>query len=137
MLSYSKLQRIHTFEDRFDYLKLRGVIGQDTFGFDRYMNQQFYKSTEWKRIRQHVIARDLGCDLGIEGHEIFDKVIIHHMQPLTPKDIIDSSEDMLDPEYLISVSHRTHNAIHFGDASLLPTPFVPRRAGDTQLWARR
>lgn len=134
MLSYSGLRRCHSFIDRFEYLKLRGVVGQDTFGFDRYMNQQFYKSSEWKRVRQHVIARDLGCDLGVEGFEIHDKVIIHHMQPMTPEDILHGSDDILDPEYLISTTLRTHNAIHFGDASLLPKPFVPRRAGDTRLW---
>jgi hypothetical protein len=136
MLTYSGLRRYTSFIDRFEYLKLHGVVGQDTFGFDRYMNQQFYRSTEWKRVRQQVIARDLGCDLGVEGHEIADKVIIHHMQPLTPKDIVHGSDDMLDPEFLISVTHRTHNAIHFGDASLLAKPYVPRRAGDTQLWSR-
>ena len=134
MLSYSGLIKYHTFEDRFEYLKLRGVVGQDTFGFDRWMNQQFYRTTEWKRVRQHVIARDLGCDLGVEGNEIHDKVIIHHMQPMTPEDLLDGSDDILNLEYLITVSHRTHNAIHFGDARLLPKPFVPRRAGDTQLW---
>jgi len=133
-LSYHELRRLHTFDERFEYLKLKGVVGQDTFAHDRWMNQQFYRSSEWKRIRQHVIARDSGCDLGIEGYEIHDKVIIHHMQPLTQEDILHGEEAMLDPEYLISVSHRTHNAIHFGDARLLPKPFVPRRAGDTQLW---
>jgi hypothetical protein len=134
MLTYSELRRFTTFEERFDYLKLHGGVGIDTFGHDRHMNQQFYKSNEWKRTRQRVIARDLGCDLGVEGFDIYDSVLIHHMNPMVPKDILEGSSDILDPEYLISTTHRTHNAIHFGDASLLPKPFVPRRRGDTRLW---
>lgn len=132
--TYSYIQRLNTFEERFDYLMLRGVVGDSTFGFDRYLNQNFYTSSEWKRARQQVIARDLGCDLGIEGYEIHDRVYIHHMNPLTVADVESGDPSILDLEFLITVTHRTHNAIHYGDASLLPKPFVPRRAGDTNLW---
>lgn len=132
--SYRELRRLETFEERFEYLSLRSVVGDSTFGFDRYINQNFYTSTVWRQVRHRVIARDLGCDLGIEGHELHDKIIIHHMNPMTPQDIIDGDESILDPNFLISVSHNTHNAIHYGDASLLPKEFVPRRPGDTKLW---
>lgn len=134
MLNYTELSRLHSFDDRFDYLKLKGVVGESTFGFDRYMNQNFYSSTEWKRVRNHVIARDLGCDLGVEGFEIHDRVYIHHMNPMTPEQVERGDADIFDLEYLITVSFRTHNAIHFGDASMLPKPYVPRRPGDTRLW---
>lgn len=137
MLNYTALSRLHTFEERFDYLKLKGVVGESTFGFDRFMNQQFYASREWKDARREAIARDLGCDLGVEGFEIHDRVYVHHMRPLTPKQVQDGNIDMFDPEYLITVSFRTHQAIHFGDERMLPKPFVPRRPGDTQLWQRR
>lgn len=132
--SYSDLSRFSTFEERFAYLKLGGVVGAATFGFDRYLNQEFYRSTLWKQTRNHVIARDYGCDLGIDGREIFDAVYVHHMNPMTPDDIKHSNVDILDPEYLICVAHRTHNAIHYGDESLLPKPVVARRPGDTKLW---
>lgn len=132
--TYSELTRIPFFEDRYDYLKLRGTVGHPTFGFERYLNQRFYTSHEWKRIRQHVIARDLGNDMGVEGNPIHDTVIIHHMNPMRPDDIIHSDADILDPEFLITVSQRTHNAIHFGDKTLLKKPFEPRRRGDTNLW---
>lgn len=137
MLTYTALSRFYTFEDRFDYLKLKGVVGESTFGFDRWMNQNFYSSREWKNVRNHVIARDLGCDLGIEGHEIHDRVYIHHMNPMTPEQVARGDSDIFDPEYLITVTFRTHQAIHFGDASLLPKPYVPRRPGDTDLWRRQ
>lgn len=133
-LTYTELSRFYSFEDRFEYLKLKGVVGESTFGFDRHMNQQFYASREWKRVRNHVIARDLGCDLGVEGHEIHDAVYIHHMNPMTPEQIHRGDDAIFDLENLITVSFRTHQAIHFGDASLLPKPFVPRRNGDTRLW---
>lgn len=132
--TYSELSRLSSFEDRFEYLKLSGQVGVATFGFDRYINQSFYTSRQWRQVRDKIIARDLGLDLGADGHEIYDKVIIHHMNPMAPEDIIHGDEDILDPEYLISTSHRTHNAIHYGDSSLLPKPLVERRPGDTRLW---
>lgn len=133
-LSHSEMVRLNTFEQRFEYLKLRGTVGTSTFGFDRWINQAFYKSAQWKHIRSVVIARDNGCDLGADGHPIHDRVLIHHMNPMRPEDFEEDSPDNLNPEYLITVSHRTHNAIHYGDARLLPKPYVPRRPGDTQLW---
>lgn len=132
--SYSELRRFDTLEGRFEYLKLGGEVGQSTFGSDRWMNQRFYTSAEWKQVRNLVITRDNGCDLGIEGYEIHDRVYIHHMNPMTSDDLIHGNDDILDPEYLICVTHRTHNAIHYGDYDLLPKPYVPRRPGDTQLW---
>ncbi len=134
MKSYSELIRLHTFEDRYRYLALRGVVGDSTFGFDRYMNQQFYTSTQWRQIRHYVIARDEGCDLGISGYEIFNRLVIHHMNPMTSENIAHGDEDILDPEFLITTTHRTHNAIHYGDEKLLPRPLVERRRGDTKLW---
>lgn len=133
---YSELVLERTFEDRFRYLSLRGVVGEATFGYDRYVNQQFYRSREWRRLRQDIIVRDNGCDLGVEGHEIYDKIIIHHMNPMTMDDIDSGNEDILNPEYLICVSHKTHNAIHYGDERLLPRPLAERRPGDTLLWRR-
>jgi hypothetical protein len=131
---YSELRRFNTLKERYDYLKLFGRVGQSTFGFDRYINQQFYQSREWRQCRNDVIARDLGCDLGIEGYEIYKGLYIHHMNPLSAKDIMDGDVNMFDPEFLITVTHRTHNAIHYGDEKLLPRPLVPRRPGDTKLW---
>lgn len=113
---------------------LRGEVGEVTFGFDRWLNQQFYDSREWKDARQRVIARDMGCDLGVEGYEISHNLIIHHINPLTPDDILSGSELLIDPDNLITTTQRTHNAIHFGDRSLLPDPFVERKPGDTRLW---
>lgn len=133
--SYTELSRIHSFEERFDYLSLRGRVGESTFGFDRYINQQFYRSMQWKQVRDRVIARDEGCDMGIEGYEIFDKIIIHHMNPMIAEDIIHADDAILDPEYLVAVSHRTHQAIHYGDSSMIAQPWVARRPGDTKLWA--
>lgn len=132
--TYSELRRLETFEERYRYLELRGVVGNSTFGFERHLNQKFYTSTEWRNIRHHIIVRDNGQDLGIEGHEIHDKIIVHHINPMTPHDVIGGIDDILNPEFLICVSHKTHNAIHFGDESLLPKPFVERRPGDTKLW---
>lgn len=134
MRTYSELRRLGGLEERFDYLSLSGRIGESTFGFDRWINQQFYRSSEWRNIRTHVIARDEGLDLGAEGFQIFGTLYIHHMNPLTAEDIEDSTENLLDPEYLITTSLRTHNAIHYGDKSLLPRDFVERSAGDTKLW---
>lgn len=132
-----ELKRYKTFEDRFEYLRLTGVVGESTFGFDRYLNQRFYTSREWKDLRHEVIARDLGCDLGIEGYEIFSRPIIHHMNPMTRQDIVHGNMDILNPDYLITTTHRTHNAIHYGDSSLLVKPFAERRPGDTLLWSKR
>lgn len=132
--TYSELRRISGFEARFEYLQLRGSVGRSTFGFERYLNQRFYTSREWRQIRHAVIARDLGLDLGVEGYEIFDKVIIHHMNPMTAEDLEHGNEDVLDTEFLITTTHATHNAIHYGDKNLLPLPPVDRRPGDTRLW---
>ena len=132
--TYSDLMRIHTFEERFRYLALRGEVGAATFGFDRWINQQFYTSSQWKHVRHQVITRDNGCDLGIDGYEIHSRLVIHHMNPMLPEDVIHGNDDILDPEFLITTTHRTHNAIHYGDEKLLPKPFVERRRGDTKLW---
>lgn len=132
--SYSEMIEFKTFDERYDYLRLRASVGETTFGFDRWVNQQFYRSTQWRRIRDVVIVRDLGCDLAIEGRDIFDRIIIHHMNPMQMSDIDEGDPDILNPEYLITVTHNTHNAIHYGDASLLVQPVVPRRPGDTRPW---
>lgn len=132
--TYSELARLETFEERFEYLQLRGFVGDPTFGHERWMNQQFYRSRQWKIVRDHVIARDLGNDLGVEGHSIFDKIIIHHMNPMRPEDIVHGNMDILDPEFLITTNHNTHNAIHYGDKNLLPGIVVERRPNDTIPW---
>ena len=131
---YSELRHIPTFEERFDYLKLNGSVGRETFGFDRYINQRFYTSKEWRDIRHYVIARDLGLDLGAEGYEINSRILIHHMNPIVVDDILHKNDDILDPEFLITTCHNTHNAIHYGDSNLLPKPLVERSRGDTKLW---
>ena len=131
--SYTELRMLPTFEERFEYLKLGGEVGKDTFGFDRWINQKFYKSHEWKQVRRDVIIRDNGCDLGLEGYELQNGIYVHHMNPMLPKDIVDASEWILNPEYLICVSFNTHNAIHYGDASLLPK-IVERKPNDTCPW---
>lgn len=135
--NYRELRRLETFEERFRYLSLHGMVGNQTFGFDRYINQQFYRSKQWRDLRHHIIARDEACDLGVPGFEIHDRIIIHHMNPMTLADIVEDDESILDPDVLVSVSHRTHNAIHYGNESLLPREYRERRAGDTQLWRRR
>lgn len=132
--TYSDLRSLRTLKDRYDYLALHGDVGRSTFGFDRYLNQKFYTSTQWRHVRNQIIVRDNGCDLGINGYEIHDRVYIHHMNPISVADIIEDDPKILDPEFLIVVTHRTHNAIHYGDANLLPQPFVERRPGDTRLW---
>lgn len=132
--TYSQLKQIQTFEERYDYLKLGGVVGEDTFGFDRYLNQNFYRSREWKHVRDEVIMRDNGCDLGVDGHEIRGKILIHHMNPITSEDIHRVSDYLLNPEYLICVTHRTHNAIHYGDESLIVTAPIERTQNDTCPW---
>jgi len=133
-LRYSELIQFDTFEERYEYLKLNGVVGSATFGFDRYINQAFYRSKQWKDVRSEVIARDLGMDLGVDGYEIPARPIVHHMNPMDAEEIIHADPTILNPEYLITVSHQTHNAIHYGDASLLASPLVERRPGDTKLW---
>ena len=132
--SYSELRQLSTFEERFSYLKLHGRVGAATFGSDRYVNQAFYTSRAWRQVRNEVIARDLGCDMGIPGHDIHVGLYIHHMNPMTLDDIESGNPDILNPEFLITVTHRTHNAVHYGDASLLPKPVVERKPGDTKLW---
>ena len=134
--TYSELSKLSTFEDRYQYLRLDGVVGKQTFGFDRYLNQVFYKSERWRQARNFVIIRDNGCDLGIEGHEINGRILVHHMNPLTIDDILGESDYLLDPEFLISTIHNTHNAIHYGDASLLITAPIERTQYDTCPWKR-
>lgn len=132
--SYSELVQLNSFIDRYRYLSLRAAVGTPTFGFDRYLNQAFYTSKEWRDVRMEVLARDLGYDLGVEDHAIFDRPIIHHMNPISLEDLVEGREAIVDPEFLITTSHSTHNAIHFGDESLLPRSLVDRRPGDTKLW---
>lgn len=132
--TYSDLRRIDDFEERFHYLSLPGSVGERTFGSERYLNQRFYRSYEWKHVRNHVIARDLGCDLGVEGYEIHNRPIIHHMNPMSRDQIAHGDESIIDPEFLITTTHRTHNAIHYGDENLLVGTYKPRRPGDTKLW---
>ena len=134
--TYSELITLPTFEERYRYLRLGGKVGEETFGFDRYLNQQFYKSKEWRRIRDHVIARDGGCDLGMEDREIGGRILIHHMNPITVDDIIHQSDYLLSPEYLICTIKNTHDAIHYGDESLLFTAPIERTKNDTCPWRR-
>ena len=132
--TYSELIKLPTFNERFAYLKLTGQVGKDTFGWDRYLNQNLYRSAEWKHIRDIVIVRDNGCDLGVPETPITGKVIIHHMNPITVEDFLDDDPSyMMNPEYLICVSHSTHNALHYGDDSILQE-YIPRRANDTAPW---
>ena len=132
--TYSELITIPTFEERFEYLKLDGQVGVETFGFNRYLNQAFYKSDEWLSIRDYVITRDNGCDLGMEGYEIYGRILIHHINPITKDDIIQRSRNLLDPENLITTVKRTHDAIHYGDSNLLIKAPIERRKNDTCPW---
>lgn len=132
--TYSELCQLKTFEERYDYLKIRGALGVKTFGFDRWVNQQFYKSHEWKTARDFVIVRDNGCDLGVPGYEIYSDALVHHMNPLTLRDIANGEEWIIDPEFLITTSLQTHNAIHYGNESQLPRGPIVRKRGDTKLW---
>ena len=132
--TYSELITISTFEERFEYLKLDGQVGVETFGFNRYLNQAFYKSDEWLSIRDYVITRDNGCDLGMEGYEIYGRILIHHINPITKDDIIQRSRILLDPENLITTVKRTHDAIHYGDSNLLMRAPIERRKNDTCPW---
>ena len=131
---YSELIALPTFQERFEYLKLTGQVGLDTFGFDRYLNQIFYKSHEWKRVRDEVIIRDNGCDLGIPGYDIYDKIYIHHMNPILQEDILDRNPDLMNPEFLICTSHKTHNAIHYGTEDILDIEPIVRSKNDTCPW---
>ena len=131
---YSELRALQTFQERFEYLKLTGQVGMDTFGFDRYLNQIFYKSHEWKRVRDEVIIRDNGCDLGVPGCDIFGKIYIHHMNPILQEDILDRNPDLMNPEFLICTSHKTHNAIHYGTEDILVVEPVIRSKNDTCPW---
>lgn len=132
--TYSELITLPTFEERYKYLKLDGIVGEETFGFDRYLNQIFYKSKEWRSIRDYVITRDNGCDLGVEGHEIFGKILIHHMNPISKNDILERSDLLLNPEYLICTIKNTHDAIHYGDENLLIITPPERTKNDTCPW---
>ena len=132
--TYSELITLPTFIDRYRYLKLGGKVGEDTFGFDRYLNQVFYQSKEWRSIRDYVITRDNGCDLGISGHEIYGRILIHHMNPITSDDILKRSDFLLNPEYLICTIKNTHDAIHYSDESLLITDPIERSKNDTCPW---
>lgn len=135
--TYSELITLPTFEERYEYLRLDGVVCEETFGFDRYLNQEFYqRSQEWKRIRDYVIIRDQGCDLGIEGREIRGKILVHHMNPITKDDILQQSRFLLDPEYLICTLKSTHDAIHYGDENLLMKGPIERKANDTCPWRK-
>lgn len=135
--TYSELMTLPSFEERYRYLKLDGRVGEDTFGFDRYMNQKFYRSAEWKRVRDYVIVRDNGCDLGIEDRPIrAGRILIHHMNPVTVSDIRYATDALLNPEYLISVTHETHNAIHYGDEEQLVKDPIVRKPNDTCPWKR-
>lgn len=132
--TYKELSRLVTFKERFEYLKLGGAVGAATFGFDRYINQALYHSYEWRKVRGVVIIRDDACDLGIQGHDLFGGVIVHHINPITVENIECGDDCVFDPNNLICVSLRTHNAIHYGDASLLPSLPKVRTKGDTTLW---
>lgn len=132
--NYSELIKLGTFEERYKYLRLGGEVGKETFGFDRYLNQTFYKTSEWLTLRDHVIIRDKGCDLGIEDREIRGRIIVHHMNPITKEDILQRSKYLLDPEYLICTIKNTHDAIHYGDENLLIQAPIERRKNDTCPW---
>lgn len=132
--TYNELIRFNTFEDRFSYLKLVGFVGESTFGFDRYLNQALYHSRRWRKVRDEVIIRDDGCDMGLADFVIYDKIIIHHMNPITIEDLEEENENIFNPNFLICVSASTHNAIHFGDDKIIPRGPIRRCSGDTKLW---
>jgi len=134
--TYDELIKFKTFTERFNYLKLNGQVGDSTFGFDRYLNQRFYKSPIWKKLRNEIIVRDNGCDLAFDGREIFGKLFIHHMNPIRTNDILEQTEWLLNPDYLVCVSYETHNAIHYGTEELLKKDFAERKPNDTCLWAK-
>ena len=132
--TYTEMMSYDSFDDRFAYLRLDGRVGKDTFGYDRYLNQAFYKSAEWKRIRNEIILRDNGCDLAHPDYQIVGRVYIHHLNPVTKKDVLDRSSILLNPEYLVCVSYDTHQAIHYGDENLLQPDLVERKPNDTCPW---
>lgn len=134
--SYSELSKLNTFEERYRYLKIGGRVGEETFGYERYLNQVLYRSARWKSARNKVIIRDCGCDLGIEGYDIHGRILVHHMNPITLEDIEENRDEVFDPEFLIATTHNTHNAIHYGDESLLILAPVIRIANDTCPWKR-
>ena len=134
MRTYRELSRLKTFDERFEYLKLNGFVGEETFGYDRYLNQMLYKSPEWRSLRRDIIIRDNGYDLGLEGYDIQGMIIVHHMNPISIDDLKTFSDDVVNPEYLICVSSLTHKAIHYSDKSLIPQMPVERRPGDTCPW---
>lgn len=136
MRTFKELDRCKTFEERYEYLRLKGEVGQDTFGFDRYINQMFYKSAEWKRVRDQVIVRDNGCDMGDDEHPIMGRIIIHHMNPICKEDFNTNPDFLLNPDYLVCVSHNTHNAIHYGSINLLPREPIERKPNDTCPWRK-
>lgn len=132
--TYSEMSQLNTFEERYEYLSLGGEVGQSTFGFDRWINQQFYTSRQWRLLRRDIIVRDNSCDLAVEGYDIHSRLTVHHMNPINQDDIVYGTSHALNPEFLICTTHDTHNAIHYGDASLLAKPYEARRPGDTKLW---
>ena len=132
--TYSELCQLETFLERFEYLKLKGAVGEATFGYDRYLNQRLYRSSRWRSTRNSIIVRDEGCDLACPGYEIHGRLLVHHINPITVEDLIEERDIVYDPRNLVCVSHRTHQAIHYGDQSLLPKPLVVRHPGDTTLW---
>ena len=132
--TYSELVLLPTFEERYEYLRLNGRVGEETFGFDRWLNQTFYKSEEWLSMRDKIIVRDNGCDLGISGRDIYSRILIHHMNPITKEDILRRSDILLNPEYLICVTPNTHRAIHYGNSNLLIKDLIERRPNDTCPW---
>lgn len=134
MRTYSELMKLPTFQERYEYLKLGGIVGKETFGTQRYLNQKFYRSEAWKRLRNHIILRDNGCDLAIPDRELFQRVYIHHMNPITADDILEHSDYVMDPEFLICCSYDTHQAIHYGDEKLLYFDLVERKPFDTCPW---
>ena len=131
---YSELKRLKTFDERYEYLRIGGLVGESVFSYERYLNQALYTSQRWRLLRNKIIIRDNGCDLGVEGHDIYDKIIIHHMNPITREQIHNPDDSLFDPEFLICVCDRTHRAIHYGDKSLLPQGPVVRRPNDTCPW---
>lgn len=134
--TYSELEKLKTFKERFDYLSLSGRVGNSTFGFERYFNQRFYTSSEWKHIRDEIISRDNGCDLGLKGYDIGGKIIIHHMNPVLLNDIVGRTDILTDPEYLVCVSLNTHNAIHYGNEETLNNQIIERTPNDMCPWKR-
>lgn len=135
--SYSELSQISDYMDRFRYLAIKAQVGEATFGHERFLNQDFYHSRQWRLMRNEVIARDYSRDLGCEGYDLHSLVVVHHMNPMSREDIALGREAIMDPEFLITTTHKTHNAIHYGSEDLLPQPYVERRPGDTTLWAPR